>query len=539
MADNFLLTSLKALIHERIGATETPAHSDLESLIANLTSEFDIWEYRKEIAKAIISEIKLCDVIPEVHRQYRPIVYDGVLFLLSNLSEKRFIQLVVRQLLLGKDIPPEQRLIELARELPTLHKLGQVIARNRDVEFRFRKWLIHLENDTSGADVKPFLKTIVEEIGNASAIETGDKILAEASVAAVVPFKGQAPDTGQRYHGVVKLLKPHVEEYLHEEMALLDGLAHYYDKNREIYLLKNFRFIETFRDVKESLMREIHLSGEQANLKEAYTFYREDPFTKIPALYPFSTKKMTAMERIRGVKITDTPLSKEQKERLAKRLFISLVIRPLFSLNEVTIFHGDPHGGNIFAIPLENGEHIIALLDWSLAGKLTKTQRSNILRLYLSVLTGDKEQIYQILAALSEDSLGASSGLSKRTRQSIHEFFKDDGNRMPGQLMKRTFFLINRTAEQGIKFPADLLLLRKAIFTLEGLLYELDPAFDIDRCLFAFLGQLLSEELPLRWFYLWFPLFDSAQHYKSLLSNMELLELMNKLAAKMFWRTAS
>ncbi len=88
-------------------------------------------------------------------------------------------------------------------------------------------------------------------------------------------------------------------------------------------------------------------------------------------------------------------------------------------------------------------------------------------------------------------------------------------------------------------YPADLLLLRKAIFTLEGLLYELDPAFDIDRCLFAFLGQLLSEELPLRWFYLWFPLFDSAQHYKSLLSNMELLELMNKLAAQMFWRTAS
>ncbi len=536
MADNLLLTALRAQIREWIGETETPAHGDLESVIASLTSEFDVSEYRKEIAEAIISELKLCDVIPEVHREYRPIVYDGVLFLLSNLSWKRFIQLVVRQLLLGEEIPPEQRLIELARELPTLHKLGQIIARNRDVEFRFRKWLILLENDTSDADAQPFLKTILEETGNASIIVTGDKILAEASVAAVVPFKWQAPDTGECYDGVFKLLKPHVKEHLHEEMALLDALAHYYDKNREIYLLKDFRFIETFRNVKESIMKEIHLAGEQANLKEAHTFYSENPFTKIPDLYPFSTKNMTAMERIRGVKITDTTLSKEQKERLAKRLFITIVIQPLFSLNEVTIFHGDPHGGNIFAIPGKNGEPVIALLDWSLAGKLTRTGRSNILRLSLSVLTGDKEQIYQILAALSEDNLGDSSELSKRSRQCIYEFFNDDSNRMPGQLMKRTFLLVDSIAKEGINFPADLLLLRKSIFTLEGLLYELDQAFDMDRCMFTFLGQILSEEMPLRWFYLWFPLFDSAQHYKSQYSNMELLEIINKLAVMMFQR---
>ncbi|RMD59170.1 MAG: hypothetical protein D6828_01890, partial [Nitrospirae bacterium] len=332
---------------------------------------------RAELCDWLILSTGLLHAIPDKYRDYRKVVHDGVRFLLMNISKERFAKLLAEQLTLS-NVSMHKRLITLAKEFPTLHKLGQIVARNRNIDPQFRRWLITLEHDTTKNIIPP---EIIKHINLPPHIKIGNNIIAEASVGVVVPFYTKE---GEGIKGVLKILKPNIVDILNEEMAILDRLGVYFHENREKYPLKDFRFIETFKDIKEGLLSEIDLLGEQQHLRTAKIFYDEMDYIKIPEVYDFSTKDMTAMEFIDGNRITESELSTEEKKWVAEKLFASIIGLPLFSTLDKTIFHGDPHGGNVF-ITKEGGEIKIALLDWSLTGRLTKEQRANILRLSLSI----------------------------------------------------------------------------------------------------------------------------------------------------------
>ncbi len=51
---------------------------------------------------------------------------------------------MISQLQLKSDVDTKNRLVELAKRIPTLHKLGQIIARNPNIDPAVKKWLIQL-----------------------------------------------------------------------------------------------------------------------------------------------------------------------------------------------------------------------------------------------------------------------------------------------------------------------------------------------------------------------------------------------------------
>ena len=70
------------------------------------------------------------------------------------------------------------------------------------------------------------------------------------------------------------------------------------------------------------------------------------------------------------------------------------------------------------------------------------------------------------------------------------------------------------------------MLFRKAVFTLEGVLYDLDSSFDMDAAIMQYITALMTGELPMRFGNLFFPLADGSENYPSLISNVELQSLM-------------
>ena len=70
------------------------------------------------------------------------------------------------------------------------------------------------------------------------------------------------------------------------------------------------------------------------------------------------------------------------------------------------------------------------------------------------------------------------------------------------------------------------MLFRKAIFTLEGVLFDLWPSFDMDAAVTQFLTTLVTQEIPTRCGNLFFPLADRPENYSSLISNIELQSLI-------------
>ncbi len=501
------------------------------AILHHLLDNVELSPYREEIAKELIQLTKLSEVIPELYREYRPIVYDGSLFFLARLSQPRFKKLLMDQILLGDEVSSGERLIRLVQEMPTLQKLGQIIARNREVEREFREWLVHLENGIWGADPDALRNKIKRELKNKISyfsIKIGKRILSEASVAAAIPFAWVDPDTGDLKEGIFKVLKPYVTKHLSEELQLFHELAIYFDKNRQNYTLKDFRFLETFKDIQDAIRSEIDLTHEQTNLKKAHSFYVKDPFLKIPCLLPISTKNITSMELIKGEKITKASLSKSQKEQCAQALFRALIGHPLFSSDEYTIFHGDPHAGNIYVVKDNDNSVQVTLLDWSLIGELSKKQRTRILQLCIGIFMKDQQRIYESIAHLSEDNLSENLSLLNKVKREIHQLLANYGGGID-HFMEKTLLLLDRIALIGVKFPRDLLIFRKAIFTLKGVLHDMYPEFDMDESMIDFMNELMIQELPERWAYLFFPLMDRPDNYRSLISNADLFQLSNCL----------
>lgn len=535
MIDNFNFEDQKEFIKKLSGSMN---RHDLEAFLLSAAQDADMEKFKTRAAEEILHITKPSDIIPEIYGDYREIVHDGILFLLSNLSSARLIKLVVDQLLLKEDAAVEERLLHLAGHIPTLHKLGQIIARNRNVEASFRKWLICLENDfhsVSFAELRDKISNEMSDVAETFSIRMDNEVLAEASVGAVISFMWTDPDTGKSARGVFKTLKPLVKEHLDEELKLLDELAFFFDKKRDHYTLKNFRFVETFKDIKIALEEEIDLRGEQENLKKALPFYgKNTSATLIPRLLPFSTENITVMEYMKGCKITDAYMNSEDRKMCARALYKTVICHPLFSHEAQTLFHGDPHAGNIYAFEDEiQGDMKVVLLDWSQAGYLSKRQRMNILWLAIGVVLNDENFILDAIGELSDENFKEDPLTLKKVDEIISEIMASPEYE-DCQLVKKIFLLIDQTTLRGIRFPRDLLLFRKAFFTLDGVLYDIDPAFDPDIYTIRLLEKLFVEELPRRWLYFLFPHSDHPEHYKTLLSNNDVQMLVHRVAFEIF-----
>ncbi len=243
--------------------------------------------------------------------------------------------------------------------------------------------------------------------------------LAEASVAVVVPFRCDGPRARvERRHrgGVFKILKPGIAERLDEELQLLARIGAYLDEGCDDFKIPHLDYAEAFEQVREKLIEEIRLDREQDHLARARVFYADEPRVLIPE--PWSelcTPGVTAMERVSGHKVTDHALeTPAERRRLASLVASTMIARPAFSKDPESLFHGDPHAGNLFL----TSDGRLAVLDWSLVGIFSARDRAAIVQVLLGAVTLDAEHVVSTLASLAEAGRYDPAALSAVARSS-------------------------------------------------------------------------------------------------------------------------
>lgn len=490
------LSSLRTLVPVAIsGFAELPA-AERNNALQNLLAGANLESRRGPVVDQLIAECALGEVVPNVYGRFRPLVLDAVRFMLMHLGRGRLIRLLVEQFQLPGDAPAGKRLAELARELPVLHKLGQMIARNEHVDAAFRAWLLGLESSAGGASDTVLTETAAADVARGpigAEIAWEGRLLAEASVGAVLPFEWLGLSGGPGRRGVAKLVKPSAKSRLDEDLPALDRLASWLVDRKGVYGNLGIDYIGVLRDVREALAAETDPRVEQRNLVTARAHYQKNPDIRVPALFPFSTPTLTAMERIDGVALPEVNADPAEKRRLASLVFRELIIGPMLSDRELAIVHGDPHAGNLLAVPAKDlPGWSVGLIDWSQAGLLDRKQRKGLRDLMLGFMICDARVVNgAVRLLLSSSAPGA---------RLEHHIGRSLGKRplKAGEAFEASLTLIDRLVIDGFRFPKDLLLFRKAWFTLRGVLLQLDPAFDPGPELLATISRRIIQDLPRR-----------------------------------------
>lgn len=493
-------------------------------------------ETKEKMAFLLVTAIRPETILPERFADHGLLLADGLRFFLSRQPLKVLAEICTRLLtqeVFARDHASRHELVyQLARSLPTLQKLCQTLARQRGLDPEIKRWLVALESVSdpgSAAWVERRLQR-----GFADANRNGrlvvETILAEASVAAVARCSFRDGDKKQGRPFAVKTLKPGIRRQLEVELAILEDLADYLEGQKARYGLRRLRLRTLFYDLRDIFAAEIQLGKEQQYLAKARNQYRGMAEIIVPRPLALQSPKILAMEYFPGSKITEADLSKTARRHAAERLCEAMICEVIFSSAPSSLFHGDPHAGNILveAKPTK-GSMRLGLVDWSLAGSLSLELKKELVALVAAIAVGDLEGIILHVEKLVAQGPGDLS--HENCRDQLAGLVKE-ADFANNSLLGKSFYLVGELAFAGVVFPAQLLLFRKALFTLEGVLLDLDEGFDLNFQLMSYLGRLLLVENPARMVNAVFWQRENAEDYDSLLTTAELQRLALQLASR-------
>jgi ubiquinone biosynthesis protein len=286
-------------------------------------------------------------------------------------------------------------------------------------------------------------------------------------------------------------------------MKLLQDLGEFLTSPRRGYGFAIHDVKDMLAEVLLLLEHELDFRREQATLLEAVKMYRASIGIRVPRLIePLCTRDITAMSAEVGVKVTEAfPRSPIRRARIADQLIEALVAVPFFSREPESIFHADPHAGNLL---YDETNRELVVLDWALAERLSLEARRQLVLLSVMMTLRNPEGVRQAIhdLALSADRrnqsrLGAIVSCVKR----FFEQLSPDAS--PGTL--DAMRLLDRIALEGVHFPPPLFLFRKIVLTLDGVLYDVaGPGVRIDEVIAReFLTRCASSlgifHAPLEW----------------------------------------
>jgi ubiquinone biosynthesis protein len=444
----------------------------------------------------LLDEDVFASVLPDEYARFRRPIRGALTTFLQGLPEAHQAAVLEDQVALPPDATPAQRLAVLAGSCPALHKLGQVLARDRRLGADLRRHLQELESLPPSVPLDTIQAILDRELGplDRLGITLGPVALAEASVAVVVPFRYDRPPHGQGPRdGVFKVLKPGIEERLEQELRLLERVGAYLDEVCDEFGLPQLDYREVFEQVREKLRHEVRLDLEQQHLARARAFYAGEPRVCVPALLEHCTPRVTAMERLTGGKVTEHRLdSASEKRRLADLVVLALIARPIFTDADPAPFHADPHAGNLFF----TADHRLGILDWSLVGWLGEPERQALVQMALAALTLDAERLAATVEGLAGQQPVDESALGSVVRAWLRRVRQ-------GQFPGFTWLmgLLDEAVQTArLRVAADLLLFRKSLHTLEGVVADVGAGEGrIDRVLQGEFLRRLAVEWPGRW----------------------------------------
>ena len=466
-----------------------------------MIDQLGLRQYKPELLELFIHKSNILDLCPPQHLDtILPIFHDGMLAFIDGLSDDRLADRLSAMVKLGPNATRGERILVLLSKIPTLQKLGQIVARMEGIPPDVSLALQSLESGISTMTRDELVAVIEENIGPEKVeeyqIKFEDKVLAEASVGAVIRAIIVEPGQSQSKEVVAKLIKPYVLAGVPREMEIIDGLIEIAEKDADFYNIGGMPLKEIFTDIKNKLAAELRVTQEQANLARAADYFRGHKMVRVPKLYTgISTQTVTFMDFLHGEKINEAfPGDNAKRAELARRLMRVMTYETLFSKPTTALFHGDPHAGNVMHLVDDPTDPFkIGLLDWGLLGEFERPQRMKMVQLSMALDRRSRKKLHNNVGALLRGGLPKDAVERERIFTLADRVLQAEGTN--AEVYSE---LVKTLARNGFLLDNNLVLYIKSQLTLNGIFRELDPALDSDAYLKGLARRQARRELPKR-----------------------------------------
>lgn len=354
---------------------------------------------------------------------------------------------------------------------PSYVKLGQLLASRPDlIPEAFIEEFEKLQDNVGTVPFEEIQSVMETELGAPidSVFESFDPVpMAAASIAQV---HSGVLKTGDKV--AVKIQRPGIARLIQNDISILRGLAELLEAYVPETRIANPKGLveEFFR----TILFETDFGVEANNIRRIRDNLKDLERITVPKVYlEHSTDKILILEKFEGVRFSD-------RERV-----LALGVDPMeiveagadaffHMVMQDGLFHADLHAGNLFV--LNNGK--IGIIDFGIVGRLSRRVRDSIITMFTSLI----EEDYESLAAEYLDLC------TNKTTTDLVSFQKDLmdaispymgmrlGDVNAGRILLRSTSI---AAKHDITVPRELLLLFKAIVSIEALGKRLEPDFDI------------------------------------------------------------
>jgi ubiquinone biosynthesis protein len=359
-------------------------------------------------------------------------------------------------------MPTPVRLRKAMEELgPTFIKLGQVLSTRRDLVPD--EWATEFAKLQSGCPSVPF-----------SDIEGQ---LDEAFPDGAVLLDGTTV--------VLKILRPKIREMIIGDMEALRFLANLVDEH-----IPNVGFDPkaTVEEFAKELDRETDLTNEGRATERLTTMFADDPEVDFPTIHWHATTRDVLCESLAtGTLLADLDVSSLTDEQ--RRSIVTIGAGAVFHQTlEVGFFHADPHPGNIFIRP-DGG---LTFIDCGMTGFVDDQTRLRLAEIVYGITRNDADMVMRAAISLADVDLDKVDIKAARAdvQQLVGRFVGVPLDRIDmGGVLDEFFQTLRR---HDLRCPADVVLLIKALTTIEGVAMQIDPTFDLISFTRPYIEKLLK-----------------------------------------------
>ncbi len=351
---------------------------------------------------------------------------------------------------------------------PTYIKLGQLLSTRFDLlPPAYTTALTRLQDS-----VEPFpfeeVREIVETELGASLRHLFDSF-DETPVAAASLGQVHRARTRAGREVVVKVQRPGIRETVRDDMEVLEKLANLADSHTGAG--RRFGFARLLAQFRRSLAGELDYTREARNLERFRELTADYEHLVVPEpLRDLSTSKVLTMEYLEGRKVTEVgPLGLLDID--ARPLVEELFACYLRMILDAGVLHADPHPGNLLLTP----DGRIALLDLGMVATVPPRIQTQVVKLLLAISDGDGEETAVVLASMGHPLPGYDAA---QFREDVSHLVSSSvelgGDLQAGSVLVE---LSRLSGVHGLRPPAEMAMIGKALLNLDQATLHLDPTF--------------------------------------------------------------